>query len=130
MRGQSSKRVVLLAFALALGTTACAAGAGGGSRAAGSSSTRIVEAELLDLGQVTALQAIERLRPRWLQSRAGISGAAPVLYVDGGRRGDSNELASIRASDVAQMEYMSPSDATTRFGTGHTGGAIMVTTKR
>jgi hypothetical protein len=28
------------------------------------------------------------------------------------------------------MEYMGPSDATTRFGTGHTGGAILVTSIR
>lgn len=130
MRGQSSKRVVLLAFALALGTTACAAGAGGGNRPAGSSSTRIVEAEIVELGQVTALQAIERLRPRWLQMRAGMSGEPPVLYVDGGRRGNINDLASMPASDVQDMEYMGGSDATTRFGTGHAGGAIMVTTRR
>lgn len=130
MRAHSSRRVVLLAFALALGVTACASGGGGGSRPAGASSTRIVNEEIVALGQVTALQAIERLRPRWLQSRAGIGGDPPVLYVDGARRGSVGDLSSMRTSDIEQMEYMSGSDATTRFGTGHGGGAIMVTTRR
>ena len=86
-----------------------------------------MRAELEPLGQMSALQAVERLRPRWTQSRAGDS---PVLYVDGARRSSVNDLQSIRLNDVEQMEYMSASDATTRYGTGHAGGAIMVTTRR
>lgn len=128
---QSSRKVVLLAFALALGATGCASGGGGGSaRPAGATSNRIVLEEIQALGQVSGLQAIERLRPRWLQSRAGIGGDPPVLYVDGARRGSLGDLSSLRAADIEQMEYMSGSDATTRFGTGHGGGAIMVTSRR
>jgi hypothetical protein len=54
----------------------------------------------------------------------------PVLYVDGGRRGGVTDLRSLRPAEIAQMDYMSASDATTRFGTGHSGGAVLVTTRR
>lgn len=127
MRATTSRRQFIFTMASAVGLGACASSGGGSSRPAGSSSTRIVRAELEPLGQMSALQAIERLRPRWTQSRAGDS---PVLYVDGARRSSVNDLQSIRLNDVEQMEYMSSGDATTRYGTGHAGGAIMVTTRR
>lgn len=130
MRNPSSRRTILLAFALTLGVAGCASGGGGGSRPAGSSANRIVRAELEPLGQIDALQAVQRLRSRWVQSRAGVSAEPPVLYVDGTRRGSADELRFIRVDEVEQMEYMSAGDATTRFGTGHTGGAILVTSVR
>jgi hypothetical protein len=86
-----------------------------------------VRAELEPLGQMSALQAIQRLRPQWLRTR---SGDAPVLYVDNARRGNSNDLGSMMISEIDHMEYMDASDATNRFGTGHFGGAILVTTIR
>lgn len=127
MRTRSSRSAFIFALALAMGVSACASGGGGSSRPAGATADRIVKAELEPLGQVNALQAIQRLRPRWLQTR---SGDAPVLYVDGARRGTVSDLTSMRLVDIEQMEYMSASDATTRYGTGHAGGAIMVTTTR
>lgn len=128
MRARSSRNVVVFTLALAIGLAGCASGGGGGSsRPAGATSNRIVKEELTPLGQITALRAIERLRPRWLQTRGG---DAPVLHVDGTRRGSLNDLNSYQLSDIQQMEYMSASDATTRFGTGYSGGVIMVTTVR
>ncbi len=129
MRSHSSKRFLVLALALAFGATACASG-GGSSRPAGATTNRIVKEELTPLGTINALQAIERLRPRWLQSRAGTGGELPVLYVDGARRSNVQDLNSLQAMDIEQMEYMSGSDATTRYGTGHSGGAILVTSIR
>ncbi|MDE0898445.1 MAG: hypothetical protein OSA81_05455 [Longimicrobiales bacterium] len=132
MSPQSSTKVVLFAFALALGLTACASGGGGASsRPAGATSSRIVRAEIEALPPMDALTGIQRLRPRWLQSRAGSgAGDPPVLYVDGARRGATTDLATMRVAEVEQMNYMSASDATTRYGTGHGGGAIQVTTRR
>jgi len=126
MRSHKSRIPVLFALALAFGLAGCAS-AGSSSRPAGSTSTRIVRAELAELPEMDALQAIERLRPRWLQSRAG----DPVqLYVDGSRRGNVRDLQSIRVNEVEQMEYMSASDATTRYGTGHAGGAVLIRSRR
>lgn len=128
MRIRSSKGMLILAMALTLGTAGCASGGGGGSaRPEGATSNRIVRAELEPLGQISALRAVERLRPRWLQSR---SGDTPVLYVDGARRGNTSDLNGMMATEIQQMEFMSASDATNRYGTGHAGGAILVQTLR
>ena len=124
MRLHSPKRLVVLALALTLGTAGCAAGGGGSPRPAGASTNRIVQAELEALPQMNALQAIERLRNQWLRTR---SGDAPQLYVDGARRSSLGDLQSILSTEIEQMQYMSASDATNRFGTGHAGGAILVT---
>jgi hypothetical protein len=126
MRAHSSRTTILLAFALTVGIAGCAS-AGGASRPAGATQDRIVRAELETLGQLDALQAVQRLRSQWLRTRGGVGGEPPVLYVDGTRRGSADELRFIRTDEVQSMEYMSSSDATTRFGTGHSGGAIMVT---
>ena len=131
MRARPHRHVAILAMGLALGLSGCASGGGGGgdtSRPAGATTNRIVAAELAEVGQIDALQAINRLRPRWTAVRGGAD--SPVLYVDGSRRSSLSDLSSMRATDIQTMEFMSANDATTRFGTGHTGGAIMVTTRR
>jgi hypothetical protein len=128
MRTQSSKKFFVLALAIALGTAGCASGGGGGgsTRPAGATSDRIVQAELDAIPQMNAYLAMERLRSSWLRTR---SGDAPTLYVDGARRGSVQELQSIMSSEVGRMERLSASDATNRFGTGHSGGAILVTSR-
>jgi hypothetical protein len=130
MRVQSSRRVFLLALALAMGATACASGGGGGdgdeARPEGATSSRIVRAELEALGPINGQLAVSRLRPRWLQPRGGPNGDPPVLYVNGARRGNVNQLASFLATEIERIEFMSAADATTRYGTGHRGGAILV----
>jgi hypothetical protein len=123
-----SRTTMVFALALAFGLAGCASSGGGGSsRPAGSSTTRIVRAELAELPEMDAFQAIERLRPRWLQSRAG---DAVQLYVDGSRRSNVRDLQSMRVNEIEQMEFMSASDATTRYGTGHAGGAVLVSSRR
>lgn len=125
MRAHSSRMTVVFAMALALGVAGCAS-SGTSTRPEGATSNRIVEAELEPLGQISPLRAIERLRPRWLRSRTGND---PVLHVDGARRSSLRDLESYQLSEILQMEFMSASDATTRFGTGYDGGAILVTTR-
>lgn len=131
MRTRPSTRPLILAMAVSMALVGCASSGGGGgssSQYPGATANRIVRAEIEDLGQVNGLQALNRLRPRWTTARG--SADAPVLYVDGARRGGLQDLQSMRAADIDQMEYMSANDASTRFGTGHTGGAIMVTSRR
>ncbi len=125
MRTYPWKSVLTFALALALGSAGCASGGGGSTRAPGASSTRIVQAELDELPQMNGYQAIQRLRARWLQSRSG----APVLYVDGARRNEVRDLESILITDISEMRWMNATDATNNFGTGHSGGAILVTTR-
>jgi hypothetical protein len=89
---------------------------------------RITEAELLPLDQLSAYEAVQRLRPRWLQVRTRLE---PMVHIDGAVRTDGlADLRSLRCTEVQEMRYMSPADATTRFGTGYGNGLILVTTKR
>lgn len=129
MRVLPMKRLVLTLFALSLGVAGCASGSGGGGGAPRGSSTRIVADELATVSQLDLYGAIQRLRPAWL--RPGTRGQLPEVIVDGSpQAGGAEGLRSFRAGDVGQVEYMSASDATTRYGTGYTAGAILVTTRR
>ena len=115
------------ALLLALAAVACTSGAVAGTRPPGSLD-RITEAELEPIAHMSAFEAIERLRPRWLQSRTGLF---PTVHVDGSARNAGEEiLASIPCSEVQEMRYLSASDATTRFGTDYANGAILITTKK
>jgi hypothetical protein len=121
----------LLVCLLVLGTTGCAStgGTGAGGQPGGHrSSNRIDAAELAALAELDVHQVISRARPNWL--RGGPQGQVPVIVLDGSPQTSGPEmLGTFRAADVSALEYMSASDATTRFGTGYSGGAILVTTK-
>ncbi len=80
----------------------------------------------------TALQIVEQLRPAMLRPRGGAtSGAEPIAtYVDGVKVGDVEGLRSVQAAMISEIRYLNPNDATQRFGTGHTSGAIVIVTKR
>ena len=132
MSVRSRKLHVFLLCLLALGPAACASSAGsagsgtqpGGHRA----SNRIDATELAPLSELDVYQAIGRLRPAWL--RTSPQGALPVIVLDGSpQTAGLDFLRAFRTADVTTLEYMNASDATTRFGTGYTGGAILVTTK-
>jgi len=78
--------------------------------------------------------AIEYLRPGFLRLRPAASlrsaaAATPVVYVDNMRRGGVDVLNSILVSTVQQVTYLSPGDATFKYGTNHPGGVIAVKTK-
>ena len=99
-----------------------------------SESEAITRAELDGSSFLSAHHAIERLRPTWLRPRGppsiSVPSPYPVIYVDGLRRGDLDELRTIAVLDVVTIQFMSASDATTRYGTDHASGAILLTTSR
>jgi len=130
MRAVSSKRLMVVSFALMIGFAGCASGSGGGSSGSSSSrssSNRLVAADLVNQQELDLFQAIRQLRGRWLTSRG--RGTARV-HVDGSRLGGVQELQNIRVADVQEVEFMNAADATLRFGTGYDAGAIIVTTRR
>jgi hypothetical protein len=79
-------------------------------------------------GPTTAYDAVQRLRPMWLFTRRG--GERPVVYVDNLWRGDFEELYRISPAEIQEIQLFKGYDATTRWGTGHAAGVILVTMKR
>jgi len=129
MRSHLPRGGIVAAFVFSLGLSACAS-SGGGTDGIRRNPNRIVRAELEQHETLSAYQAIERLRNRWFIGR-GAGTPQPAVFVGGGRRmAGLDELRGLLASSVEQIEYLSAADATTRFGTGYDGGAIMVTMRR
>ena len=85
--------------------------------------------ELNATGATNVYEAVQRLRPQWLTSarvRRGGSGDDLVVYLDSNRYGSLSSLRSLSLGGVQEVRYFGASEATNRFGTGHTGGAIVV----
>lgn len=120
------KRVLLLPLIVFLFACATSQGSRSGR------STRVLLAdEIAEAAVLTAAEAIQHCRPQWLQRRGAptMASSPPTVYVDGIRVYDFTELDRIRADVVERMEYLSPTDATNRFGVNHDAGAILVTTR-
>lgn len=77
---------------------------------------------------------VDRLRPQWLRSRGSMSirnpePVFPVVYVDGQRYGDLDSLRTLGVQSLNSLQFISAAAATTRYGTGHAGGAILIVTR-
>jgi len=92
----------------------------------------LTETEISSLDPPTALDAIRRLRPHYLRTtRVNGEACDPRVYLDGLRLvGGIDALRDIPATTVHEIRRLDALDATTRYGTGHQGGAIVITTKR
>jgi len=133
---------------LALAAVGCATAGSSGSTSAGASASQssaprrgganmISEAEITSSGVSNAYELIQRLRPAWLRARGTSSvngstggGDAPVVYMDGAQLGDLSSLSSVSIQTIRQVQFLSASEATQRFGTNQMGGAILLTSKR
>ena len=124
-----------LALLVSLAFSACAGAAPTPGAMGPSTSRRVLLAdEIRAVSATDAYEVVQRLRPEWLRRRGQTSLRNPsagevVVYLDGVRYGGPRSLEGVRAESVVQMEYLDASDATTRFGTGHGGGAILVRTR-
>jgi hypothetical protein len=121
---------LLLPALLAVGLAGCAVKPDTGSA---HSSDVLTAEEIQEVPVTTAYDAVRRLRPSWLRVRSAPTARnpvpeRPVVYIDGVRSGSVGILRNIRRNHVVRIEYLGPSDATNRFGTGHSGGALLVST--
>ena len=113
----------------ALVLAGCAAGSGG----SGGDRNIITEETLAAYSGQNAYEVIQRLRPAWLRARGmGMDSSTEgvMVYVDGAPLSGTDELRTWDVNQVQEIRYLDARDATTRFGTGHSNGAILVTTKR
>jgi len=129
------KPVSILAPVLALAALlgGCASG-GGGASSGGGGPNVITQEQISDLESLDVFAIVQRLRPRWLQVRgmSSAQGQAQIaVIVDSVRQQGSIELLrSMRGLDVRELRYLNARDATTRYGTDMTAGAIEVFTRR
>lgn len=125
-------RFIVAVLVTFLVSTACTT-TGGPERTTARNPNVITATELAPHSSLTAREAIQRLRPAFLRTRGPSSimlneGDTIVVYVDNTRMGGPEILDQVRANAIREIRYLSSSDASSRFGTGHTSGAILITT--
>ena len=85
------------------------------------------------VGDLTAYDALRRLRPAFLRSRdvstPSHSAVAVTVFVNGDRTNGVDALKSLLSRTVREIRFYEPPEANVRFGTGNNGGAILVTLK-
>ena len=101
---------------------------GDASEAGPSDPLLITRADLAGATDPTVLAAVQRIRPLWLR-RTGVRDEPPAVIMDNQTFG-LDVLESILPDEVEWLRLVSPSDATMRWGTGYTGGAIEMGTRR
>ncbi|HEX9655179.1 MAG TPA: Plug domain-containing protein [bacterium] len=108
-----------------------------GQKLVARSSTVITAEEINSTGATSAHEAIQLLRPHLLQRQHGqrtnvsISQGrqTAIVYLDGVRYGELESLTEISAFSIAEIRYISSSEATMRFGADHAGGAFLIQSK-
>jgi outer membrane cobalamin receptor len=122
----------LLVIASLAAVAAC--GSRSGEQTPRASREVITRAQIESMNATDAYDVVQRIRPEFLRQRgaSSIQGGAQlaVVYVDGVRRGGPTALRQLRASEVEEIRFVSGTDATTRYGTDHGGGAIEVKSRR
>lgn len=118
----------VIAAILAVGIACAGPGgsSGDGPDVLTSQQIRDVEAKYNNMHSV-----IQALRPNWFQTRGAVSfnvedAEDPVLFLDGNRRGTLEALREISPTNIREVEFLDAREATTRYGTGYSGGIIML----
>jgi outer membrane cobalamin receptor len=124
----------LFVMATIAAAAACSSGGGAGDGAPRTSREVIIRSQIESMNATDAYDVVQRIRPEFLRQRgaSSIAGGAQlaVVYVDGVRRGGPEALRSLRATEVEEIRFVNGTDATTRYGTDHGGGAIEVKSRR
>jgi hypothetical protein len=127
-----------LCSALGCASSGGSAASTGGSAAQLRGNSNVITSEEITAGAgSTAYEVIQRLRPNYLRTRGAVRGAPTasgnnlepidiVVYVNESRVGGSDQLRQISVHDIREIRYFSANEATTKWGTGHSAGAIQV----
>lgn len=124
------RRIVVASLVLV--TVSCAsAGAGGG----GSNPNVLTAAEIARgaASQGTAYDAIQRLRPQFLQTRGkpeSTSDPSTLVSVDGGSLTRIEVLHSISATKVKEIRFLNASEAMERFGLLAKSGPVILVSQQ
>jgi hypothetical protein len=127
MRGR-----VVAVLAVALATSACVST----PRENGGTERNLIERPEIEATRANnAFEVVEQLRPTFLRGRPVSTGnqvttVTPLVYLDGTRLGELQQLQTIPVAIILTIQLISAGDATTRWGTGHPVGVIEVKTRR
>ena len=130
-RTRSIGLVALAGLSALVGGAACAAGSHEQEGRPSRSSTVIGFEEIRASSVSNALELIQQARPAWLRSRGSTSlrdaqPTLPVIYVGQMSYGSLENLRDFELQAIQEIRFIDARSATTRFGTGHTGGVIQV----
>jgi hypothetical protein len=96
--------------------------------------TRLMPDEIATTRESNMYDVVSKLRPQWLQTRGVASRDAEAtqiqVYLDGVKQdGGVQSLRQIEPARVTAAQRIDGADATTRFGMGNSGGAILISTR-
>ena len=121
-----------------LAVTACASG-GAPVSAAKQNPNVISLDEIIESSASNAFEVIQRLRPNFLRTRGAVHGTPGatnamemvdlVVYLNENRLGGTDQLRQISTTDIREIRYFNSSEATTKWGTGHSAGAIQIVSR-
>jgi hypothetical protein len=133
---QSSGKIVAIVM-----MSLAAACASSGSAAPGTKNQNLISSdEITQSSAANAYDLIQRLRPNYLRTRGAVHGTPNgstnkiepvdlVVYLNENRLGNSDQLRQISTSEIREIRYFNASEATTKWGTGHSAGAIQVVSR-
>lgn len=127
----STPRMIVIAVCCVC-LVACASGGGAAGPRRGGNTITAEELQEPSLLGLNTYDAIQRLRPNWLRER----GSSSIRQSgDNFPKAIINDvpypldyLKSVSIPEVVEMQFISASDATTKYGTGFPNGAVLVST--
>ena len=132
--------ILRIALVLAVGVTVACGGRV--VKAPGTFDSRylITREDIEKTHAVNAYDAVERLRSHWLRVRGTTQMPAPaggvqfeeaqvLVYIDDQKFGPVESLKRIEIAAVEYIRFYGPAEASSRWGFGHGGGVIFVSTR-
>ncbi len=88
----------------------------------------ITQEEIAQTPAPNLYDLVQRLRPGWMQQRAALGTFGyPAVYVGSQAYGGIERLREISTTNVEELRFLDPIEATARYGRGVPFGVIQVT---
>jgi hypothetical protein len=128
------RRRLALGALVSLLVAACAPATSNSLRSEIRNPSVLSRAEWADANVSNAFEVIEQLRPQFFRSRGETSimlrgETQTSVYLDNMRLGGLETLHDVPISGIHSIRYLSAGEATNRWGTNQTGGAIQLVTR-
>ncbi|MFI5256434.1 MAG: TonB-dependent receptor plug domain-containing protein [Gemmatimonadales bacterium] len=123
---------LLVPMMLVLGSIGCASAPKAGTTPKLDHSV-LTPADFQDRHYPSAYEIVEALRSNWMNTRGADSFYSPsvvLVYLDNVKLGSIETLRTIEPSVIARIEHFDGPAATARWGVGHAGGVILISTSK